>query len=151
LTALPYPQILGGELTDKVHWLELPALRARVGEARHAVGGRLRAWGLTTAVCEDAVLILSELVTNAIRHTPSTRILCCVGLGRGRLVHLEVHDEDMTPRNLPACHPTLDDESGRGLLLVESIADQWGVEPSTFTAGHAVWAALAPKPERAGA
>jgi anti-sigma regulatory factor (Ser/Thr protein kinase) len=106
------------------------------------MGEQLRTWRLPEQVRQDALLILSELVTNAIRHTPSTRILCCAGLTPGRLLHLEVHDEDITVRNLPPRDPSPEDECGRGLLLVEHFADEWGTERSAITGGNTVWAAF---------
>ncbi|WP_229924893.1 ATP-binding protein [Streptomyces sulfonofaciens] len=151
LTSLSCPQLLGGDRTDRVHWLDLPAVQAGVGEARRTTTEKLRSWRLPEKTLDDAVLILSELVTNAICHTPSARILCCVGLTTDRLVHLEVHDYGGTPCNLLPCTPTFDDESGRGLMLVEHIAKEWGVERSAFTRGNTVWAALASGLSRFGA
>ncbi|MFE9645004.1 ATP-binding protein [Streptomyces sp. NPDC006365] len=143
LTSPPSPQLLVGTTPARVHWLELKACPAGVGEARCAMGERLRTWRLPEQVRQDALLILSELVTNAIRHTPSTRILCCAGLTADGLLHLEVHDEDLTVRNLPPRDPSPEDEGGRGLLLVEHFAHEWGAERSALTGGHAVWAAFA--------
>ncbi|NGO08079.1 ATP-binding protein [Streptomyces sp. HC44] len=120
----------------------MPARPTDVGEARCAMGEKLRTWRLPEQVRQDAILILSELVTNAIRHTPSTRILCCVGLTTDGVLHLEVHDQDLTARNLPPRDPGLDDEGGRGLLLVQHFADKWGAERSSLTGGNTVWAAL---------
>jgi anti-sigma regulatory factor (Ser/Thr protein kinase) len=142
LTSPPSPQLLGGAATDRVHWLELPACQTGVGEVRRMMGEKLRTWRLPQEVCQDAVLILSELVTNAIRHTSSARIHCCLGLTADGLVHLEVHDQEITPRSLPPCDPGPDDERGRGLLLVQYIAEKWGADRSSFSGGNVVWAAL---------
>ncbi|MGI5192637.1 ATP-binding protein [Streptomyces sp. CA-288835] len=143
LTSPPSPQLLAGTAPSRVHWLELKACPSGVGEARRAMGERLRTWQLPEQVRQDALLILSELVTNAIRHTPSTRILCCAGLTANRLLHLEVHDEGLTARTLPPRDPSPEDEGGRGLLLVEHFADAWGAERSVLTGGNTVWAAFA--------
>ena len=143
LTSPYFPHLPGGAASEAVHWMELPARHADVAEARRVMGETLRTWRVPEDVCQDAVLILSELVTNAIRHTSSTRIHCCVGLAADGSVHLEVHDQATTPRSLPPCEPGLDDECGRGLLLVQHIAERWGAERSSFTGGNAVWAALA--------
>jgi anti-sigma regulatory factor (Ser/Thr protein kinase) len=142
-TPSPSPQLLSGTARDRVHWLELPAGPASVAAARSATGEWLRAWGLPEGSRDDAVLVLSELATNAIRHTSSAQFLCCVGLTAGNLLHLEVHDHDTTRRSLVPCHPALDDEGGRGLLLVQLLSQRWGVERSVLTAGNAVWAQLA--------
>ncbi|WP_329134459.1 ATP-binding protein [Streptomyces sp. NBC_01476] len=134
------PQLLSGAVRERVRWLELPARRASVGAARAATQELLCAWGVPEEVREDAVLVLSELATNAVRHTASADFLCCVGLTAESLVHLEVHDHDTAMHNLVPRAPGLDDEGGRGLLLVQYMADRWGVERSAFTGGNAVWA-----------
>jgi hypothetical protein len=53
-----------------------------------------------------------------------------------------VHDHDRSGRELPRCQPGPEDEGGRGLLLVEAIADSWGIDRSRLTGGNAVWANL---------
>lgn len=136
------PQFLGGAGAKRVQWLELEGRWASVGKARATAGGWLRTLGLPDESCKDAVLVLSELATNAIRHTASARILCCVGLTADWLIHLEVHDHDTSSHRPLPCNPSPDDEGGRGLLLVECIAKRWGVERSAFTRGNAVWAKL---------
>jgi len=93
-------------------------------------------------LCADAVLLVSELATNALRHTLSARILCGIGLVTDDCLRLEVHDHDHTGRGLPRCEPGPEDEGGRGLVLVEAIADIWGVDRSRLTGGNAVWANL---------
>ncbi|WP_206305563.1 ATP-binding protein [Actinacidiphila soli] len=142
-TSHPSPQLLSEAAQGKVHWLKLPAGLASIGAARSATDACLRTWGLAEESCEDAVLVLSELATNAIRHTPSEQFLCCVGLTADNLIHLEVHDHDTAVRSLIPCSPSLDDEGGRGLFLVQHMAERWGVERSVFTGGNAVWARLA--------
>jgi len=107
------------------------------------MSARLSAWRLPGDLCADAVLLVSELATNALRHTLSARILCGIGFVTDSCLRLEVHDHDYTGRGLPRrCDPDSDDESGRGLLLVEEIADTWGVDRSRLTGGNAVWANL---------
>jgi anti-sigma regulatory factor (Ser/Thr protein kinase) len=106
------------------------------------MGERLTAWRLPGELRADAVLLLSELATNAVLHTVSARILCGIGLITDRRLRLEVHDHDRTGRGLPRRDPGPDDEGGRGLLLVQHIADTWGVHRSALTGGNAVWATL---------
>ncbi|MDQ1032556.1 anti-sigma regulatory factor (Ser/Thr protein kinase) [Streptomyces umbrinus] len=141
----PSLRLLGSTSPDTAHWLELPAHRTSVKVARNTMGERLTAWRLPDELCADAVLLVSELATNAVLHTVSTRILCGVGLMREGGLRLEVHDQDRTGRLLPRCDPGPDDENGRGLLLVQHIADTWGVDRSALTGGHAVWATLTDK------
>ncbi|MFE5036785.1 ATP-binding protein [Streptomyces sp. NPDC056683] len=134
--------LLDVDAPDRAHWLELPSHRSSVRVARRSVRARLTGWGLSREVCEDAVLLVSELATNAVIHTLSVRILCGMGLISDGCVRLEVHDHDYSGGGLPRRDPGPDDEGGRGLLLVEQLADSWGVDRSRLTSGHAVWATL---------
>jgi anti-sigma regulatory factor (Ser/Thr protein kinase) len=103
---------------------------------------RLASWRVPGEARADAVLMLSELATNAVLHTLSTRILCGVELSVDGCLRVEVHDRDHRTRSLPPCTPGPEDENGRGLLLVRQIADRWGVARSTRTGGNVVWASL---------
>jgi len=102
----------------------------------------LAEWGLPEGLRDDAALLVSELATNGVCHTPSARLLCGIGLVPDRCLRIEVHDHDYAGRSLSSCEPGPDDEGGRGLLLVEAIADTWGVDRSALTGGNAVWATL---------
>ena len=128
---------------DRTHWLELPADHSSIRLARRSLGARMAEWRLPGELCADAVLLVSELATNAVRHTLGARFLCGVGLVTGGRLRLEVHDHDYTGTSLPRCEAGPDDEGGRGLVLVEAIADTWGVDRSALTGGNAVWATLA--------
>ncbi|AXK32491.1 ATP-binding protein [Streptomyces armeniacus] len=139
-TSSPQPLEVGGP--DRTHWLELPAERPSVGAARRSLTAPLTAWGLPEDLCADAVLLMSELATNAVCHTLSPRILCGAGLVTDMCLRIEVHDHDRTGGGLSRCRPGPDDENGRGLLLVQEIAYTWGVDRSARTGGNAVWATL---------
>ncbi|WEH35569.1 ATP-binding protein [Streptomyces sp. AM 4-1-1] len=89
---------------------------------------------------ESLVLIISELVTNAVVHTESTWITCHLWVVAD-VLHVEVRDQGarlVGPRVRTA---GADDEHGRGLLLVESLAQEWGIVPDPFE-GRSVWAAV---------
>ncbi|MEU0586153.1 ATP-binding protein [Streptomyces sp. NPDC006132] len=137
------PRFLDAVRPGRTHWLELPPHRASVRAARDATRARLAAWQVPEDVCANAVLLVSELVTNAVLHTLSERILCGVRLLPEECFRLEVHDGDLTGRGIPERCPGPDDEGGRGLLLVREIADSWGITRSPLTGGNAVWASLA--------
>lgn len=80
---------------------------------------------------DDVALLTSELVTNAVTHARSA---ADVTLRRdGRAVRVEVRDRDVAPprKRRP------DERGGRGLHLVEAIADRWGIE--TRHPGKVVW------------
>jgi anti-sigma regulatory factor (Ser/Thr protein kinase) len=84
---------------------------------------------------EAAVLIISELVTNAVLHSGSTVIGCTLRLDSG-LLQIEVTDQGASQRE-----PAADDVSGRGLLLVSTLSKAWGVTPAR-PSGRTVWATV---------
>ncbi|MFB6957178.1 ATP-binding protein [Streptomyces sp. NPDC056309] len=94
---------------------------------------------LPDEVTETAVLLLSELMTNAYRHAkaPGREIRArCVLSEEGRL-RISVTDANDT---LPAPREAApEEESGRGLALVETLASEWGAEPRPGGIGKAVW------------
>ncbi|MFF5855211.1 ATP-binding protein [Streptomyces sp. NPDC012751] len=85
----------------------------------------LRTWRLTPKLTEDAVLLVSELVGNAVRHT-GARVFGLRMRRRPGWIRVEVRDPS---RGLPCLMPVQDmDVSGRGLFLVDKLADRWGVD-----------------------
>ncbi|MFI9824072.1 ATP-binding protein [Streptomyces sp. NPDC052013] len=85
----------------------------------------LRQWGLTAKTTEDAVLLVSELVGNAVRHT-GARVFGLRLRHRRGWIRVEVRDPS---RGLPCLMPVQEtDISGRGLFLVDKLADRWGVD-----------------------
>lgn len=94
--------------------------------------------GLADDVVMTAALLASELITNALRHGTGT-ITVLVTRARAA-VRIDVVDESpVDPRPRRAA---LDDESGRGLLIVETLAHEWGIEPLPQGCGKSVWFAL---------
>lgn len=125
------------------YWFGLPALHTSARSARDTVRDRLRAWKLPGDTCCDAVLLVSELTTNAVLHTGSSHVLCGLTLtGDERRLRIELHDEGGTPVRPPEHRAGPSEERGRGLLLVQRLADSWGSAPSTRTEGTVVWAEL---------
>ncbi|MER7970207.1 MULTISPECIES: ATP-binding protein [unclassified Streptomyces] len=85
----------------------------------------LRHWGLGPKLAEDAVLLVSELVGNAVRHT-GARVFGLRMKHRRGWIRVEVRDPS---RGLPCLMPVAEtDLSGRGLFLVDKLADRWGVD-----------------------
>lgn len=85
----------------------------------------LRHWGLSPKMTEDAVLLVSELVGNAVRHT-GARVFGLRMRRRRGWIRIEVRDPS---RGLPCLMPVQEmDLSGRGLFLVDKLSDRWGVD-----------------------
>lgn len=120
----------------------LAAASTSVAEARRRVQHRLRAWNIAAGIRDTAQLVVSELFTNAVRHTDSERITCELRLFDARL-RVEVTDQGRGPDMPRPRHVDTDGESGRGLMLVSMVAEDWGVRANPYGAGHAVWAELA--------
>ncbi|MCX4553415.1 ATP-binding protein [Streptomyces sp. NBC_01387] len=138
---------LAGTVPRREYWFGLPALRTSARSARDTVRDRLRAWKLPGDTCCDAVLLVSELTTNAVLHTGSGHVLCGLTLTSDeRRLRIELHDEGSTPVRPPEHHIGPGGESGRGLLIVQQLADSWGSARSTRAEGKFVWAELATHP-----
>lgn len=85
----------------------------------------LRQWALSPQISEYAVLLVSELVGNAVRHT-GARVFGLRMLRRRGWIRIEVRDPS---RGLPCLMPVREmDVSGRGLFLVDKLSDRWGVD-----------------------
>jgi anti-sigma regulatory factor (Ser/Thr protein kinase) len=101
--------------------------------ARRFVTGVLNRWGYATLV-ELAELLVSEVVTNSVRHAQSSGTLVI----RRKAGHVRFETTD-SGEGTPNVHqPTPDEPSGRGLAIVSRVADRWGVERAGVT-GHTVW------------
>ncbi len=117
-----------------------PAEGAAVGQARRRVRSTLDRWGLA-GLCDDAGVVVTELFTNAIRHTASERVDVVLWTA-ARSLYLEVVDQGGAATSPVARSAEADDESGRGLMLVTQLTERWGVRPPAPGRGRAVWAAL---------
>lgn len=131
----------GDEADDVTNRGRAPQLRRRLGradlrevpEARRALRELLRHWG-KPGRSEIAELLTSELVTNALVHTDHDAVLTAVVGPRG----LRVEVRDFVARRPRLCVQDADEGThGRGLVLVQSLADAWGVRPHGV--GKAVW------------
>jgi anti-sigma regulatory factor (Ser/Thr protein kinase) len=97
-----------------------------VPKARRSVHKILRACKYDSDLIDTALLCTSELVTNAVRHAtiaPTFTVLCRLQVD---MMTIGVVDRD--PRLPHKLDISEDDDFGRGLLLVESLSDEWGIE-----------------------
>lgn len=139
--------LLAGHMPRREHWFGLPALPTSVRPARDTVRDRLRTWQVDGDTCSDAVLLVSELTTNAVLHAGGGHVLCGLMLtGDERRLRIELHDEGSTPVRRPEHRAGPGDERGRGLFLVRQLAARWGSARSTRVEGNVVWAELAAHP-----
>jgi len=103
--------------------------------ARRFVTTILTTWGAADLI-DRAILIATELVTNAVRHTGAPSRLTLQQ--SGARVTIAVADQDhRTPHRMD---PALDDERHRGMFLVDTYAQRWGTRPTPT--GKIVWAEL---------
>ena len=113
--------------------LQLVPWAASAKATRRFLAGVLASWRMGELAGGDIELLASELVTNVIRHAASP--FTVIVRYDGDVVRVEVGDGS---RALPeARRPTLDDETGRGLLLLDALASGWGVTPTV--SGKRVW------------
>jgi anti-sigma regulatory factor (Ser/Thr protein kinase) len=100
--------------------------------------------GQQTTSADAAVLMISELVTNAVRHAHSR--LAVMASIADQTLRVEVSDDDPT---LPvATDPEHHATSGRGLRIVDGLADHWGIAPNP--GGKMVWFELDLRPPARG-
>ncbi|WP_234338177.1 ATP-binding protein [Streptomyces sp. NRRL F-5727] len=118
---------------------ELPARTESVSRARHLTEERLILWGCGPEIRDTAALVVSELVTNAVLHTASSRIVCEVREGAEAL-RIAVRDEG-GPAG-PRIRDCGADERGRGLLIVDALCAAWGAERTGHGTAQIVWAEL---------
>ncbi|MEV6167348.1 SpoIIE family protein phosphatase [Streptomyces sp. NPDC051954] len=117
---------------DQVADWDLPLDPAVVADARKAAARQLTDWGLEE-LAFTTELVVSELVTNAIRHSSGPVRLRLI---RERALVCEVLDGGATAPHLR--HPRTTDEGGRGLLLVSQFTQRWGTR--FVPEGKIIWA-----------
>jgi hypothetical protein len=115
----------------------LPAGPAAAATARRLVRSAVFAWDVPVDM-DTAMLLTSELVTNAIAHETGDAVLLVITCICGQL-RVDVHDTSCVPP-LPVAAPA-DAEAGRGLMLVASLSTDWGFHPTP--SGKAVYFTLA--------
>ncbi|MET8447267.1 ATP-binding protein [Streptomyces sp. NPDC005209] len=127
--AYPQPPIRAGHLS-----VEYEPLPTAAREARAAVRRHLEEWGLAeqSDVADVAELLVSELATNALRHAAS-RFRLTLSASHG-VLRCEVGDAD---RRAPRLIDAGAGESGRGMALVNALAQRWGCHEEG--PGKTVW------------
>lgn len=119
----------------------LPWAPASVAIARQRLAADLSAAGIFEAAVGDAVLVVSELLSNAIRHArplPGANVQVAWALGNDSI---EVAVSDGGAATFPTrTHASVSAIGGRGLDIVEYMASRWGIRSDD--SGQTVWAVL---------
>lgn len=144
--------------------MAVPHGPAGVGTARRRKPAAPHAPGAAESVVDDAVLILSELLSNSCRHARPLSTDRCIQAGwrrdSGGALTISVTDGGGPTRPLPAT-PSVSARGGRGLAIITALAHDWGVEEEVQecaaglggeagdSTGVTVWAQLSPSPGEA--
>ena len=119
-------------------WAEFPADVSAAAAARALVREVCAAWGLW-GVVDEALLVVSELVSNAVDHARSTSRVTLSLDGRG----LAIAVRDFCVGELPRPQPVQPaGKRGRGLFIVSMVSSAWGVDEHAD--GKTIWAVLPP-------
>jgi anti-sigma regulatory factor (Ser/Thr protein kinase) len=124
-TGPPVPPGSGLPPAAAVH---VPHERIGVRLARHAFADQLDAVGVVDEARDDAMLVLSELVSNAVKHAaplPSGQIIVRWSV-QADVLHIEITDGGASTRP-HASTAALSSLGGRGLDIVRTVSSQWGV------------------------
>jgi anti-sigma regulatory factor (Ser/Thr protein kinase) len=126
----------------------LPHAPSSVGQARHQLGADLRGHGVAEPAIRDATPVLSELMSNAVRHArplPAAHIRLAWTLSDGAL-ELAVSDGGGPTQPRTERPPSVSSLGGRGLGIVDHLSRRWGVRSGDL--GTTVWAVLPARQDR---
>jgi PAS domain S-box-containing protein len=117
---------------------------ADVGRARRFLRTTTSVWGIRPEAADTAGLVLSEVVTNAIRYAPGPIDVTMTHSAGVLRIDVADNAHDLGPRRPPATVEQLrvDAEGGRGLFLVEALSQRWGTTPIAGD-GKLVWFEIA--------
>jgi anti-sigma regulatory factor (Ser/Thr protein kinase) len=113
--------------------IDLPPERAAAARARRFVRSTCVGWAVADRAVEDIELLVSELVTNAVRHARSRANLKIER--RDDVVRVTVSDESGAVPQLRDYGPEA--IAGRGVLIIDRVARDWGVD--SLERGKRVW------------
>jgi anti-sigma regulatory factor (Ser/Thr protein kinase) len=126
--------------------LELDPARRAPRLARAFAADTLKAWAVPTGHVEAVQLVVSELVTNAVIHTPESRTIVLELLMTDGGLRVMVSDDSPRQPDQRGHSAPPSSEGGRGVEIVDAVAERWGTQLRPPT-GKTVWCDL--DPERA--
>jgi two-component sensor histidine kinase len=129
-SARPAPHLAGATAAS----IELPPVAESARAAREFTRGRLS--GLADGSLETALLLTSELVTNAVLHARTMLELTVETNGRALMLSVRDHDH-MPPEERPRSTDRID---GRGIALVAALSREWG--STAHATGKTVWCVM---------
>lgn len=118
----------------------MPCAPESARRARLLVSAACNTWGLP-GLADAGALVVSELIGNSVRHSGSYLVRVIVSLPERGLVRVAVVDKSRIPPTLRAADDS--EEGGRGLAVVEALADRWGTEILRW--GKRIWVELRPE------
>jgi len=122
-------------------FLELGALASAVPCARLHARQVLWEWGVLANLGENTELLVTELITNAVKASRAVTQASAVRLWLvSDLAHILILVWDASPQPPGRIDASGDTENGRGLILVEAISEQWGWYGRDDSDGKFVWA-----------
>lgn len=113
----------------------LPCVPESASAGRNLAAWALHWWGLP-ALQDDVELVVSELVANAARYARCAHVVISLTRLPGGRIRVDVRDGCTEPPVMRA--PDDEEETGRGLVMVDALADKWGSDPAP--GGKTVWA-----------
>jgi anti-sigma regulatory factor (Ser/Thr protein kinase) len=119
----------------------LPHDVSAVADSRRRLAAYLKRYGIADTACDDAQLVLSELLSNAIRYAPplpAGEVRAAWWIDKAG-IHVEVTDGrgDTEPQRISDTHP--ESIGGRGLAIVDVLTSHWDVRTaSTHRTVHAI-------------
>jgi anti-sigma regulatory factor (Ser/Thr protein kinase) len=119
--------------------VDLPPSAASVPAARHVAVALMRAWGAPHDH-DDVALLVTELVTNVVDHVGGEAVMTLELTLAGHWLRIAVADGSSVRPVVRALDS--DNPRGRGLRLIQAIADRWGSED--HRGGKRVWLDLRP-------
>ncbi|MGW9032524.1 ATP-binding protein [Streptomyces sp. NPDC055722] len=118
--------------------LTMASVPETVAEARRLARQSCALWAFDEEIGETAALLIAELVTNAVRHGRSHSIRVSIERPAPDCVRLSAVDKKRCMVTLG--RPSPENIGGRGLVLVDALSDQWGVDLLPW--GKRVWAEI---------